>query len=140
MPSATKYCLYKPKGTTNTKIVNGKSVSTLSKSNRCKTTDNEKENSPNECEVDSLSGNCGLRDPTGRASLSRENARKHSRRNNTSRVHVVGKVANPSACSLQYHETGICGPNCKLTKSYTNSKTGKLVKGSCRANRVKETK
>lgn len=133
MPSATRYCHYKPKGTSNTKTVKGSSVTSLSKTRRCKRTDDEMENSPVECEVDSRSGNCGLRDATGRASVGRENGRHY----HTSHVHKVGKVAVPSRCTNEYRASGKCAPDCKLVKSYTNRKTGKAVKGSCRAPRVK---
>jgi hypothetical protein len=132
MPSAAKYCHFKPKGTSNTKLVKGKAVTTLSKSRRCKRTDDQKEDSPMECEVDRLSGNCGVRDQSGRLSRSRE----HGRHYHTSHVHKLGKLHVPSRCVNDYRTSGKCAPDCKLVNSYTNKK-GKVVKASCRAPRVK---
>jgi len=129
MPSATRYCHFKPKGTVN---ANG----LASKSRRCKRTEVENENSPVECEVDSLTGHCGLRDNTGRLSRSRASARKY----HTSRHHKVGKVSVPSKCSNVYKESGNCESDCKLVNAYTNKKTGKLVKASCRNPRAKSQK
>ena len=132
MPSAAKYCHFKPKGTSNTRSVKGSTVTSLSKTRRCKRTEHEKENSPMECEVDSRSGNCGLLDRSGRASVSRE----HGRHYHTSHVHKLGKLHVPSRCVNDFKVSGKCAPNCKLVKSYTNKK-GKTVKGSCRQPRVK---
>ena len=129
MPSATRYCHFNPKGT-----VNAKGLPT--KSRRCKRTEDEKENSPVDCEVDSLTGHCGLRDNTGRLSRSRLRGRHY----HTSRVHKVGKVSVPSKCANVYHQSGKCEPECKLVKAYNNRKTGKLVKASCRNPRSKSQK
>lgn len=126
MPSATRYCHFKPKGTVNDKGV-------PSKSRRCKRTEDEKENSPVECAVDSISGHCGLRDDSGRLSRSRERGRHY----HTSHVHKVGKVAGQSRCATSYRQSGKCAPDCKLVKAYTNRKTGKVVKASCRKPRSK---
>jgi hypothetical protein len=127
MPSATKYCHFKPVGSQNTKTVKGKSVASLSKSRRCARTEDEKENSPLECEVDSMSGNCGLKG-LGRG-------RESGRHYHTAHVHKVGKLSAPSRCTTSYRASGKCDPDCKLVKSYTNKKTGKVVRGSCRAPR-----
>ena len=132
--SATRYCHFKPVGSKNIVVVKGKTVASLSKSKRCKRTEDEKENSPEECEVDSATGHCGLIGP-GR-SLGRE----HGRHYHTSHVHKVGKVVVPSRCTTSYRTSGKCEPDCKLVKSYTNRKTGKTVRGSCRAPRVKAQK